>query len=97
MLGGIIAETKATTDLLKRKPPNSDAKFMKCDCLTEINAKLKEQGLKLSDRHLKLCVSKDLRTMRARLCLDTQTSDGKRRKCPPVFVSFCPFCGEKSA
>lgn len=67
-----------------------------CNCYEQIREKLKAQGLAISDKCKAMRIT-DLK-LSARLCFPLQSADGKKLKRGEpkfMFLSFCPFCGEK--
>lgn len=71
---------------------------MNCDCITKVNARLKEQGFKLSDKFFMFAVTDDL-SLEFTMGLPLERLDGKRlaRKDPKTLqISFCPICGQRA-
>jgi hypothetical protein len=65
-----------------------------CDCITEVNKTLKEQGIN-TELDLAIMLSK-LRDWTVRPKVTTKKIDGDIRGKPKLLVAaFCPFCGEK--
>jgi hypothetical protein len=68
---------------------------MNCKCITEIDAKLKDQNLSLN------CLSWVMPSFTAVVTLKTEWIDdakapkGKKRRPPGMFACYCPFCGVK--
>lgn len=64
-----------------------------CECMTRVNAKLKDRNTKLS---VSFCLSADLGDMDTMLLIQTEKVDKKlRTKAVSLVPTFCPFCGVK--
>jgi len=62
-----------------------------CDCIKEIDTKLKEQG-----RNTQICVAFGMSgTINQTMVLTVKADDTKREKPVKIFAAYCPFCGEK--
>lgn len=68
-----------------------------CNCITEVNEKLKDKNLRLN------CSALIYEEWETRIYLRCEWIDkskapvGARRNPTPIFVKFCPFCGKLAA
>lgn len=72
---------------------------MNCDCRSKVNARLKEKGMKLSDKVFMFEVNEKTLSMEMTMGLPLERLDGKRmqRSDPKILqVAFCPICGQKA-
>jgi hypothetical protein len=68
---------------------------MNCNCITELDEKLKDKNLTITGVTLLL---PDFKTVPVIACGWLRRQDapkGKRNNPPPLIASHCPFCGEK--
>lgn len=68
-------------------------KFKKCTCVKKVNKKLEPQGLELDDRIIFDSVNKKI-TLNAPI-IRLRWKEPCKKKVPPMFAIYCPFCGEK--
>jgi len=69
-----------------------------CDCVEKVNKQIENQGVELDSRMVMSFVkdgaSGGIEAPIIKLCW----LDAKRKKpAPPMFCSYCPFCGQKKA
>lgn len=71
---------------------------MNCNCVQEIEAKLKEQNIKLAESNFAM----QWPECSMRFVIPTQWVDktkapkGKVKRCPPLFAAHCPICGKRA-
>lgn len=66
-----------------------------CDCIAEMNQKLKDHNGRVAQAIL--LPEKGSNSLRARVLVQTEKLDSSKRKpVPSVIASYCPFCGESS-
>jgi len=64
-----------------------------CECIKQVDEQLKQHGIKVK-RHLQMNFKSGDASM-SPPSIEVEKLNGKRGKTPPVFVSYCPFCGVK--
>jgi hypothetical protein len=71
---------------------------MNCDCIQRIDEKLAERNFALDTSFL---LGEKLSTMTLALSIGTHWKDSTKRvrgkKPPTIVVTFCPFCGKRTA
>ncbi|MBK1732897.1 hypothetical protein [Thiococcus pfennigii] len=65
-----------------------------CQCISTVNARLREQDLCLV---LVQPLGKDLALRPPRVALRTARPSGRRKPMPDLSAAFCPFCGARCA
>lgn len=71
---------------------------MNCNCHQEVALKLKEEGLKFSDKVVAMRIVKN--RMSGHLGFPLTNMENRRPKSGKptfMFLSFCPFCGKSTA
>lgn len=71
---------------------------MRCNCIQEIDAKLKEQNVRLADSNFAMqwpeCTTRFL--IATQWVDSSKAPKGKVKRCPPLFAAYCPICGKKA-
>jgi len=66
-----------------------------CDCINEIDKKLREQNVKLCGYAFTFPSFKTIVTIDTEWVDPNKAPKGKKRSCPKIFASHCPFCGKE--
>lgn len=68
---------------------------MKCDCINEINEKLKEHNLRLSGYAFMMPDFKAIITINTEWIDRDKAPKGQKRNPTKMHASHCPFCGKE--
>lgn len=66
---------------------------MNCDCITKINAKLREKNFRLCGYAFTFPRLDPIITIATEWVDSDKAPKGKKRRCPAMLASYCPFCG----
>lgn len=69
----------------------------KCNCINEVDDKLKEHNLRLTGYSLRVPDFTAVVSMRTEWIEKDKAPRGKRNSPPVMFASHCPFCGGQYA
>lgn len=69
---------------------------MTCNCIAEVDEKLKEHNLQLSGYALMMPDFKAIFTVQTEWIDQNKAPKGKKKSPTKMHSSFCPFCGKPS-
>ena len=78
---------------MAKKRAAKKATTKECECIKQVDEQLKPHGIKVK-RHMTMNFKTGEASM-SQPSIEVEKTNRKRGKTPPVFVSYCPFCGVK--
>ena len=66
-----------------------------CNCLNEIDNKLREQNLKIVGYAFRMPEFEAIAVIKTEWKDESKAPKGQKRRPPSMFASHCPFCGVK--